>query len=326
MALFLCKLRKLLMKLYILLITLLVAFAPLASSAQNIDTLSNKLDSLKQTTDTAGQVNLTEPAFYNERTTMNGRVFGILLLNDFKQQALSPLDIKGKSWWKGAGLVAATIGASFLFDKPIQRASVKFHATNPGIDDLSHTITNIGGIYQGVTFATIATVGFVFNKPKLRTTTALATQSYITSMVWSSMFKALSGRRRPNHPSVSPRLNGPFFTSNSSFPSQHSTLAFAAARVYAMEYKDKPIVPIVSYTVATLVATSRLTENKHWATDLVAGALLGWACGTQVVNNYHRYAKLVRQGKTNKKKGDISLNIQYQPGAGLMPGLVYKFR
>jgi len=95
-----------------------------------------------------------------------------------------------------------------------------------------------------------------------------------------------------------------------------------------MEYKYIPVIPIVSYSVATLISVSRLTENKHWATDLIGGALLGWACGTQVVNNYHRYAKLVRTGqiKKKKKKGDISLNLQYQLGSGLMPGLVYKFR
>jgi hypothetical protein len=268
-----------------------------ATFSQTTDTLINKLDSLKHQTDTTKQVNLIQPGFYDERTKMNGQVFGILLLDDFKQQALSPLDIKGKGWRIGAAMVAGTIGFSYLLDKPIQRASVKLHNSYPGIDKTSKTVTNLGGLYQGVVFATIATYGFAFNNPKLRTTTALATQSYITSLAWSSMFKALSGRQRPNHPSVSPKLNGPFYTNNSSFPSQHATLAFAAARVYAMEYKYIPIVPIVSYGIATLISVSRLTENKHWATDLIGGAFLGWACGTQVVNNYHRYARLVRTGQ-----------------------------
>jgi len=309
-------------------ISAVLYFIPFLTICQNTDTLTNKLDSLKKQADTTGQVNLIEPAFYDERTKMNGKVFGILLLDDFKQQALSPLDIKGKGWWTGAALVAGTVGFSYLFDKPIQRSFVTFAAINHGIDDVSSTITNIGGIYQGAVFATIATAGFVFKNPKLRTTTALATQSYITSLAWSSMFKALSGRQRPNHPSVSPKLNGPFYTSNSSFPSQHATLAFAAARVYAMEYKYIPAIRIVSYSVATLISVSRLTENKHWATDLIGGALLGWACGTQVVNNYHRYAKLVRTGqiKKKKKKGDILINVQYVPGRGIMPGMVYTFR
>ncbi len=125
----------------------------------------------------------------------------------------------------------------------------------------------------------------------------------------------------------STKFHGPFYTSNSSFPSQHSTLAFAAARVYAMEYKNTPIIPIISYSAATLIGLSRFTENKHWATDVLAGAFLGLACGTQVVNNYHRFAKLVRTGQVKrKKKGDVSFNFQYQPGVGFMPGMVYNFR
>jgi len=55
------------------------------------------------------------------------------------------------------------------------------------------------------------------------------------------------------------------------------------------------MVPIVSYGMATLIGFSRITENRHWTTDVVAGALLGFACGTQVVNNYHHYVRLKRQ-------------------------------
>jgi hypothetical protein len=93
-----------------------------------------------------------------------------------------------------------------------------------------------------------------------------------------------------------------------------------------MEYKNVPAIPIISYSMASLIGFSRIIENRHWATDVFAGALLGLACGTQVVNNYHRYAKLVRTGKVKKKKGDLSLNIQYLPGVGVVPGAVYRFR
>jgi len=234
----------------------------LASFSQNKDTLSTKLDSLKKHTDTTHQVNLTDEKFYNERTTMNGPVFGILLLNDFKQQALSPLDIKRKGWLTGAALVAGTVGISFL-DKPIQRSATSFGNSHPSIKSAGHTISNVGGIYEGATFAAVAIAGYAFNNPKLRTTTALATQAYITSLAWSTLFKELSGRPRPSsfddNAVKSSKLHGPFYTSNSSFPSQHATLAFAAARVYAMEYKDIPAIPIVAYSAASLITLSRLT-------------------------------------------------------------------
>lgn len=79
-----------------------------------------------------------------------------------------------------------------------------------------------------------------------------------------------------------------------------------------MEYKEKPLIPIISYTAATLIGLSRGTENKHWATDVLVGAALGYLSGKQVVNNYHRYAELVDPKKQNKK--DISVKSNTQTG------------
>jgi len=63
---------------------------------------------------------------------------------------------------------------------------------------------------------------------------------------------------------------------------------------------------------------SRITENKHWASDVFVGAVLGYLCGRQVVNNYHRYAKL------QKQKQSLSFNMDYLNGK-LLPGFVYRF-
>lgn len=315
------------------LIAAIIGLLPSLSFSQKTDSIITKLDSLKKQTDTTGQVNLIEQAFYNERTKVNASVFSTLLLDDFKQEALSPLDIRGKGWLTGAALAGTTIGISFL-DKPIQEWAAGLRRKNPNLGNYSKTLTNIGGVYEVGTFAGIAAYGFIFKNPKLRTTTALATQAYITSTFWSTLFKTVSGRLRPHDIDAGSDKNistfhGPFYSlpygGNSAFPSGHTTLAFAAARVYAMEYKNIPAIPIISYGVAGLISFSRIIENKHWATDVFAGALLGLACGTQVVNNYHRYARLIRTGKV-KKKGDLSFNLQYQPGVGVIPGLVYKFR
>lgn len=315
------------------LVAAIIGLLPAVSYSQKPDSVITKLDSLKKQTDTTKQKNLIEPAFYDEKTKINARVFTTLLLDDFKQEALSPLDIHGRGWVTGATLVGATIGLSF-FDKPIQEWAAGLRRKNPTLGSYSRAVTNLGGIYEVAPFAGIAAYGFIFKNPKLRTTTALATQAYITSTFWSTLFKTLSGRLRPHDTDAGSTMNistfhGPFYSlpygGNSAFPSGHTTLAFAAARVYAMEYKNIPAIPIISYGVAGLISFSRIIENRHWATDVFAGALLGFACGTQVVNNYHRYAKLIRTGKV-KKKGDLSFNLQYQPGAGVMPGLLYKFR
>jgi membrane-associated phospholipid phosphatase len=67
---------------------------------------------------------------------------------------------------------------------------------------------------------------------------------------------------------------------------------------------------------------SRITENKHWASDVLVGAALGYLTGKQVVNNYHRYAKLKAP---NQPKNTVSFSVQYDHGV-IMPDLVYHFR
>jgi membrane-associated phospholipid phosphatase len=41
-------------------------------------------------------------------------------------------------------------------------------------------------------------------------------------------------------------------------------------------------VPVVSYSVASLVGLSRIYDNKHWITDVVAGAAIGTLVGNMV--------------------------------------------
>ncbi|MET0634811.1 MAG: phosphatase PAP2 family protein [Chitinophagaceae bacterium] len=324
------------MRLRYLVLLVFLYVSPHVASAQNTDSLVNKLDSVKQQTDTLGQVNLVEPEFYNEKTRITWKVFGILLLDDFKQQALSPFRPPRKTLLRNSVIVAATIGIAFL-DRPIQRNAVRFREHNPWIRKPSRTLTNLGGQFEVIPLATIAVAGLVLKNEKLRVTTALAMQSYITATVWSTLFKELSGRTRPDNfnPHTgknSTKFHGPFYKipngQNSAFPSGHTALAFAAATVYAKEYKNIPIVPILSYGFASLVSLSRIVENRHWATDLIAGGLLGFACGSQVVNNYHRYARLKRQEGLRKKpgKGKLSFNLQVSPFGVIQPGIVYTFR
>src|SRR5437764_1322688 len=103
----------------------------------------------------------------------------------------------------------------------------------------------------------------------------------------STTFKFLSKRQRPDYipagGSPDPNFHGPFYkfssqasgTLSSSFPSGHTTAVFAAATVYAMEYRNHPWIPIFSYGFASLVGLTRLTENKHWPTDILFGVAIG---------------------------------------------------
>ena len=72
------------------------------------------------------------------------------------------------------------------------------------------------------------------------------------------------------------RVERPDGSSKTSFPSGHTTTAFAAAEFLFMEYKDvSPWYGIAGYIAATATGVMRLYNNKHWVSDVVAGAGFG---------------------------------------------------
>jgi len=81
-----------------------------------------------------------------------------------------------------------------------------------------------------------------------------------------------------------------------SFPSGHASNAFAVAAVFSDSYKDNyKAVPYISYGLAGLIAFSRVYNQEHYLSDVLAGATLGYIVGKTVAR------------KNNWFFGDISL-------------------
>lgn len=298
--------------------------------AQNTDSLAKKLDSLRTQTDSAGgrKINTNRTA-YNERTKMNAKVYFILLGTDFTQEVTGPFHTRSSSWHKVAGFALIEAGM-FLLDRPVQRYASDLMDRNRSFRGLSHYVTNFGAQYEAYTLAAFGLYGIAFKNQKMKTTVALATQSYIVSGVMEALGKMITGRQRPSYlapgeTKPSPTFRGPSFSfshGSTSFPSGHTTAAFSAATVFAEEYRDVKWVPIVSYTAASLIGLSRITENKHWISDVFAGAALGYVTGLQVVRNYHRYAYLQNH---KGAKGSLTFGLQFNYDH-LEPGVTYRFK
>ena len=68
----------------------------------------------------------------------------------------------------------------------------------------------------------------------------------------------------------------PDYSANNSFPSGHTATAFMGAELVRIEYgDDAPWLAVGAYTVATAVGALRVYNNRHWVTDVVAGAGVG---------------------------------------------------
>lgn len=319
---------------------------PLPFAAQAQKDLFRKMDSLSRLPPALKRDNKDSirREFYNQKTKITFPIYWKLLAHDLKQQVTSPLYAKPRLWYRTAAVVAVT-GGVLLLDVPISKNAVDWRKKSTTLVSTSKHITRFGGAYEVYTLAALGTYGWLFKNEKIKTTTLLATQAYITSAVIFEAAKFLSGRQRPYYydPETntnSPTWHGPFYQfkkdangnrpdsySYTSFPSGHTSLAFAAATVYAMEYSDRPLVKIGAYSAASIIGLSRITENKHWASDVLIGGILGHLIGRQVVNNYHRYAKLKSQAAAsgkNKNRNTLSFAPQFQFGRWL-PGIVYKF-
>ena len=319
------------------LIALLLLLIPVLASAQQKDTLTKKLDSLAKNPDSTGakQQNKVSPSFYNENTRITPRIYIVLTVDDIKQQWTAPFRATPRDWLKVAAFGAVTTAAVLFADKPVNRFTVEQIRTNKSVVSASLYVTNFGGWYEAYTLAALGAYGIIFKKDKEKTTTLLATQAYITGALIETVLKYLTSRQRPSYYDAvtgqnSHVFHGPFYhfmksdnSSYVSFPSGHTTVAFAAATVFAMEYKNIWYVPVIAYSAATSIGLSRIVQNQHWISDVMVGAALGFLTGRQVVNNYHRYSKV--QLEKAKKKNTVSFSLDYSNGT-LMPGIIYTFR
>lgn len=102
--------------------------------------------------------------------------------------------------------------------------------------------------------------------------------SFGLALVTATGLKYLVNRTRPyteypNEITLRVKAPGPF-----SFPSGHTTSAFATATALSLSYK-KWYVAVPSYAYAGLVGYSRLRLGVHYPSDVLAGALIGTGAG-----------------------------------------------
>ncbi len=80
---------------------------------------------------------------------------------------------------------------------------------------------------------------------------------------------------------------GAFFSRSraGSFTSGHATTSFAFAAAIAHRYPHKPWVVWGSYGLATGLSLARLPAHKHYPSDILVGAAIGYATGTYLGNH-----------------------------------------
>ena len=176
--------------------------------------------------------------------------------------------------WATASIVAGATGIFFVLDDEINDEFKDNR--NSTTDDFSDVFETFGS--SAIVFPTL--VGFYLygqfgENEKIERTALLAAESLLVSSLFNSVLKVMMRRTRP-FDGVSADTFDSSFTGNNSFPSGHTTTAFAIATVVANEYEKVPFIAPISYGIATLTGLSRLNDQKHWASDVFFGAALGY--------------------------------------------------
>ncbi len=165
----------------------------------------------------------------------------------------------GKSLIVAGGLI--TVGTIMHFDTDF-KVGVRDEINRylPNFEDTIDDVTQYVPI--AAAFALDA-AGIRSQHSQMRKFTTLATMTATSLIVIQGLKYSIA----------EPRPDG---SSNNSFPSGHTATAFMGAHMFHKEYKHRsPLYSIAGYALAAVTGVFRQLNNRHWISDVFAGAGLG---------------------------------------------------
>jgi hypothetical protein len=202
------------------------------------------------------------------------------LAEDFKYLASSPSRLDATSAIITLGLVGIG-GALYVQDEEIR--DFAHDHKNSFLDNLASAGQQIGYPYCVGLAAIWGGTGYLMKNEKMKATGLLSLESFLVADTISISFKFGTGRARPKRDRGSDSFNPfSFDMSDTAFPSGHATAIFSIASVFADQY-ESPWAGVLAYGLACLSAWERISDDKHWASDVFGGMVLGTVVGKSVV-------------------------------------------
>ena len=240
-------------------------------------------------------------------------------------QASAPQPNKSLFTWQDAVLGASFIGGTIAI-RPLDKSAARILQTpdrqrselyqrsanfvrwvaQPGSTIIGLSMYGIGRATKSDRFAEVGLRG---------------TEALLIGSAGGTALKLIFGRARPFVDTTGPnpddwQLGRGFRRGDryQSFPSGHTTAAFAAAAAVSAEtsiwYPELTyfLIGPVMYGGAAAVGLSRMYNNRHWASDVIMGAAIGTFAGNKVVR-YHRT-------HPGNKLDKALLDVSWTPGTG----------
>ena len=149
---------------------------------------------------------------------------------------------------------------------------IQNNLSNPILDKVMIFITGLGDTgFIWILIGLVLLINKKYKKIGIMVLVALALGSIFGEIILKNIIE----RHRPfiSIEGINLLIDAP---TSYSFPSGHTTSSFAATFVLARNFKKKSI---YIFTLATLIAFSRIYLGVHFPTDIIAGVILGLSCG-----------------------------------------------
>lgn len=205
--------------------------------------------------------------FHPFRPTLAALLFAGTLSGSQSLEAQEPMQFR---WQEGVTMLSVVVISS-LADQPIQRYTQDNQTSFQ--DDLASAFRHMGQpeVFVTAGLGTIG-VGLLTHNGRVARAGGRITASVLLAGAATTGLKYLVGRERPSSTENAYVFHP--FSGSESFPSGHTTVAFALAASASDEIgRTWATVPL--YTAAGLCAWSRIYQNAHWFSDVLAGAAVG---------------------------------------------------
>lgn len=189
---------------------------------------------------------------------------------------------------RASWLVLAGLGTAGLI--AVDTKIAKGMPRSTGQLDWGRRISRVGGSYgllaiSGGMFA----AGAMGEDTKLRRAGLASGEAAVHSFAVTYVLKLAATRERPFGGSGRGHFLSGFDQvkkGNNSFPSGHSMGAWALASTISHQYGEKKYVPWLAYGMAGAVSVARVAAERHYVSDVVMGAGLGYLIGKFVSSKY----------------------------------------
>lgn len=199
-----------------------------------------------------------------------------------------------------AGFLGAAAGLS-VFDRRIERsfqdttnAHVRWgRATDKIFTRINESTLTVGGLLAWG-------IGTLAHAPAVADIGLHTSEAVAGASITSQLIRGPLGRSRPERADYDDPYDFHWFQGFThfdyrSFPSIHSSSAFAAASVWVAETQYRApratwIVAPLAYSFALTPGLARMYLGEHWASDIFAGAFMGTFYGWRVVRYTHTHS------------------------------------